>query len=276
MKTLALFGAVIGTWLALPSTARACASCPIHDEVLLGTSDGVLVSRIDGEVYEGEENWTFVMKRDAKIECSIEAGVFETGTTFVAHGSTRCERLLGLQLDGERRVELKPKVTRRDLDKRLAGKLGPLPQPIALPAGIGMPRLKDADGYRGGEPIVQTLLLDGVELARIPYGASRWAITGYAMTDYDGIVIRMTTLLPDSAQPIGDSGSCTDYYDGYVMISTRRLEAARLVAEAGRTKDATAAKAFLAQATERDPSLTAAKFEIKRLARRSKNKDQCK
>lgn len=268
-------------FVSLGSVAAACEDCREHEEVLVGvTNDGYLVTAANHSTGESDldEDWELVMRNDVAPLCTLRMEVWRDHTEIEGTGAERCAELIGLG-----RPQPATKNGPRLYDKRLplakvvaklGPTLGPAPTVVPLPAGFGMTRLKGADGYHEAEPIAQPLLVDGIEVARLHYGASNWAITGYAYPGFDGVVVRLTTLLRASGQRIGSMSYCTDYFDGYVMLPTRRIEAARLAALAARTTDAEAAKALLARATERDPALSSVKYEIRQLARRRPR--QCK
>ena len=101
-------------------------------------------------------------------------------------------------------------------------------------------------------------------------GASRWAIATYTHPRFDGIFVRMTTLMENPYQRVGSSSGCTDYWDGYVALPRRRLEAARFVAKARHASTAQAALAFAQQAVAADPTWQWAQAELRRRERKAR------
>ena len=132
--------------------------------------------------------------------------------------------------------------------------------------------LVDVDGYRGGESVQQPLLVDGVQVAHIGVGASRWALSAYVHPRFDGVIVRMLTLIGEPGHRLGSSSGCTDYFDGYRAVPRARIEAARNIARARSAATPGDALAWALKATEADPTWSGATDELRRRERRAKRR----
>jgi hypothetical protein len=185
----------------------ACASCAATTEELVGVSpEGVVV--VAGQHSTGEsdasEVWSVRLVDRNGLVCVVTTDVMESGERRSLGGPqpSRCDQL--------------PGVGRKQVVEGLRRRLRLTPFVPTAPPPVELPPVENADGY-GHEP--QPIRLRGAVVATSSSGSSRWFVTAYRNPRWDGVVLRLITLLSDEDTRVGSQSSCSDYSDEYHPIT---------------------------------------------------------
>jgi hypothetical protein len=256
--------------------AFACADCLLHTEIFVGVDEAGEVATVSTESTgesDFEEVWVLRVQGASGTVCSVDAEVEKKSVGYIARGGKDCEAILGLRAmdrvhDEDRPVADERRYAGRHLERaafvaKVAARFSPALTRAPSPACVGIEPVANADGY-DGEQKQQPLTIDGVQVGHVTAGASQWAIASYTHPRFDGIIVRMITMIDGPEVHLGSSSGCTDYFDGYLPVTSARIAAARLIAQARKAPTPAESLAFAQQAVAADPPWSGAQNELRR------------
>lgn len=256
--------------------AFACANCEDHTEVFLGIDEAGRIATLStesGGESDFEAFWFLRVQGASGPSCTVDVEVEPKALTYVVSAAQECEAILGLHAKdrvrseerqgSDMRVYRGPRIEVAALVARVAARFSPALTPVPSPPGLGVEPVANADGY-DGEQKQQPLTIDGVQVGHVVAGASQWALASYTHPHFDGVIVRMVTMIASSDQNLGSSSGCTDYFDGYLPVTRARIAAARLIAQARRAPTRAESLAFAQQAVAADPRWSGAQNELSR------------